>query len=265
MGGNVVAQLPRPGAALQGLGTKLQGVKTAATGLKTSAASAATTMAAQLQTRIAALGQGLTTVGNEFQSRYDVAYDQAESLLLGFESDYCSPAELIPSMKIPATFVGPSFALTFDSGNCFFNDTALLFDKVKEVVCTEPSISYAKTPATFTSKYKSAPAFVSKSCLIEKTFGEPDVRVLYVFDGASYPDMNELTAKVTQEVTQMMGTLTGGMGANQMTSQLTSMLGALPSLPVTAAAPPKPEVATLAAPQVATNLQEQLAALMQKP
>jgi threonine aldolase len=62
--------------------------------------------------------------------------------------------------------------------------------------CTEPSITYSKGPANFTSKYHTAPEFVSKECKVTKTFGEESEKVLFVFDGTQAPDMNALIAKV---------------------------------------------------------------------
>lgn len=41
-----------------------------------------------------------------------------------YETEYCRPATFVPSGKVPATFTGHSFALTFDSGSCYFNETA---------------------------------------------------------------------------------------------------------------------------------------------
>ena len=58
---------------------------------------------------------------------------------------------------MPATFVGHSMAVTFSLGNCTFNESKWVHDDVKELDCTEPSISYVKTPANFTSKYHAPP------------------------------------------------------------------------------------------------------------
>lgn len=69
--------------------------------------------------------------------------------------------------------------------------------------CTEPSITYAKVPANFTSKFHSAPTFTSKECKVTKTFGESVEKVLFVFDGTQAPDMNTLVAKVRRRTTTL--------------------------------------------------------------
>ena len=51
---------------------------------------------------------------------------------------------------------------------------------MKELNCTEPSISFVTTPANFTSAYKKAATFQSQFCQISKSFGEPLEKVLYV-------------------------------------------------------------------------------------
>jgi hypothetical protein len=49
-------------------------------------------------------------------------------------------------------------------------------DKRKELNCEGPSIEYETTPATLTSKFISAPAFLGKECKLEKEFGQEKVR-----------------------------------------------------------------------------------------
>lgn len=222
-----IPTLPSKDAAIQQITSKLSGLKTAGT-------TAASTIANSIQASLAALGSTASKAGGAVTSRYDASYDQAEALIAGFESEYCSPAEFSAGEKVPATFTGPAFALTFESGSCFFNDTALIYEGVKEIACVEPSISYAKSPAVFTSKYKSAPSFVGKSCSIEKEFGESIERVLFVFDGTTVPDVNELTAKIQAEVGQMMTGLPT-FGPTQYTEQIQSMIGSLPSFATVAA------------------------------
>lgn len=99
----------------------------------------------------------------------------------------------------------------------------------KELNCVEPSITFTKTPANFTSKYKSAPKFISKECKIEKTFGDDIRKVLYVFDGSSPVDINALTNTVLGEVRQLMGNLVGP-AHNQLGAQLQRFMGSIASM-----------------------------------
>lgn len=116
-------------------------------------------------------------------------------------------------------------AVTFSLGNCTFNESKWLHDDIKELDCVEPSISYAKTPASFTSKFHSAPVFTSKECKVTKTFGEDVEKILFVFDGTKAPDMNALTSQITEEVKKVLGTLTGGM--SDMISGTKGLLGGM--------------------------------------
>ena len=99
------------------------------------------------------------TVGlkQQFASQFQTMASQAETAMAQYEAQYCTPAKFTPSTVAPAKFVGHSFALTFSTGNCTFNETKYLVDGVKELDCVEPSISYVKNPANFTSKYHKAP------------------------------------------------------------------------------------------------------------
>ena len=99
-------------------------------------------------------------------------------------------------------FVGPGFSLKFALGACALahEEDFLKADKTKTIACTEPEITYAKTPAAVTLKHKAGDAFVGKECKVEKVFGEATVRVLYVFDGASNPEIGEIAGKVGAEL-----------------------------------------------------------------
>ena len=177
----------------------------------------------------------------------------------------------------------------FLTGNCTFDGTQFLVDGVKELDCfvsghsrpppatntmavpslmdmhytpalhaQEPSISYVKTPANFTSHYTSAQTFTTKECKVwqlpyllgsetlgalesqherqqrgmplagrtlpadrppcfhpsqsqvEKTFGEPMDKVLYVFDETSpLPNASQLVQQINAEVVSVLATLTG--------------------------------------------------------
>eukprot|EP00887_Chlorella_sp_A99_P002574 scaffold6.g2574.t1 len=138
------------------------------------------------------------------QQQYAAVKGQAEAAIAAYEQAYCTPAQLKKSVKKPATFTGHGFAITFTTGNCSFNHTKYLVDGIKELDCVEPSISYIKTPANFTSHYIKAPVF------IEKKFGEQVDKVLYVFD-SSQPnlDVHKLTEQLTSEVKSLLSSIGG--------------------------------------------------------
>lgn len=105
----------------------------------------------------------------------------------------------------------------------------------KELICFEPSITFTKTPANFTSKYKAAPEFTAKECKISKTFGEDVKKVLFVFDGQNPVDLGALTNTIMTEVRGTMGSLLGG-GRTHLTTQmqqfmsgLSGMMGSFPN------------------------------------
>jgi len=102
-------------------------------------------------------------------------------------------------------------------------------NKTKELECVEPSIIFSKTPANFTSKYKSAPKFVSKQCAIEKTFGTEVRKVLYVFDGTNPVDVNSLTTTVLSEVRSLMDGLLGP-AHTQLATQLQKFMATVGAL-----------------------------------
>lgn len=169
--------------------------------------------------------------GSQLMSQYGALSDSLEAVAEGIEAKYCTPALFIPSFKEPAQFIGPSFAVTFTTGECSLSDK---YDpehpKVKKYLdCTGPSIEYVKTPATFTAKYKTSPEFISKECPITKEFGEEVIKVLYVFDGQTYPNITRLTSEVTDQMRTIMGGLTAGPKA--IASQLQSFVSSVPALP----------------------------------
>ena len=94
--------------------------------------------------------------------------------------------------------------------------------------CIEPSITFTKTPANFTSKYKSAPKFISKECKVVKRFGEPIQKVIYVFDGSAPVDLNAITNTVLNEIRQVTGAIGGAHQA--LVGQLTNFIGNIPTL-----------------------------------
>jgi len=101
---------------------------------------------------------------------------------------------------------------------------------VKQLNCTEPFIVFSKNPSNFTSKYKSAPMFTSKECKIEKVFGEPIKKVLYVFDGSQQIDLNALTANVLSEIRTLVGGVVGP-AHTQLATQLQKFMSSMVSLP----------------------------------
>lgn len=106
---------------------------------------------------------------------------------------------------------------------------SLFTDENRKVLdCLEPSVTLRQTPANFTSKYKSAPEFISKECKVTKKFGDDIVKVLYVFDGSSPVDLNAITSTVMNEIKGVTGALGGAHQA--LAGQLTSFLGSIPTL-----------------------------------
>lgn len=80
-----------------------------------------------------AASQGYKTLGSDMLgsvssmgASYATAYNQLDAILAAFDSQYCTPAQFIPSVKKNAQFTGHKFELTLSSGDCFVNETALL-------------------------------------------------------------------------------------------------------------------------------------------
>lgn len=176
--------------------------------------------------------QSYTNYGPQIMNQYGALSDTLEAVAEGITAKYCSNPIFLPVLKEPASFVGPSFALTFSTGSCILGDE---FDpenpKVKKYLdCTGPAIDYVKSPASFTSKYKTAPIFVSKECPIVKEYGEEIIKVLYVFDGTTYPNITKLTSEVTEQMRAIMGGLTAGPQA--IAAQLQNFMSAVPTIPL---------------------------------
>lgn len=130
-------------------------------------------------------------------------------------------------MKKPATFIGPSFSLTFDTGSCVFNSTLFWETGKKVLECVEPSIIFVKDPAVFKSKRKTPVTFTSKTCNISKTFGEEWNTTLYVFDGSkNQVSVSDLTAKITAEVQNALTSLTDSV--TSLPSTLTNLVDSIP-------------------------------------
>ena len=219
------------------------------------------TVASQLASDVRNMGStvlnGYKTLGNQMLgslanvgATVGTAYDQLETVLNAYETQFCTPAKFTPSIKKPAKFSGPSFSLILSAGQCSFDDTALIGTSIflffsspppntspfhhptttenneKKLNCIEPSITLIKTPANFTSKYHSAPTFRSKECLVNKTFGEEIQKVLYVFDGSSPVDLNSITSTVMSEIRSVTGAIGGAHQA--LAGQLSSFIGAIP-------------------------------------
>lgn len=68
-------------------------------------------------------------------------------------------------------------------------------------------MTYDKFPASYHSKYYSAPSFTSKSCALSKDFGEESVSVLATFEGVDTLSADELTTKITDEIKALLSTL----------------------------------------------------------
>ncbi|GAB4818229.1 hypothetical protein N2152v2_005275 [Parachlorella kessleri] len=186
----------------------------------------------------ATLASSASSVKESMLSQYSLLSKQLEQQVNTYESNWCTPGKFTPGSKKPATFVGASMELAFESGSCYFNDTKWIEEGVKELNCTEPAITYTHSPANFTSAYHKAATFTSQAspaarpsrllwtlhcdaaasafayvfCQISKSFGEPVEKVLFVFDGA-YTDgeivnVQDLTSKITSEVQNMLSSMT---------------------------------------------------------
>jgi len=144
----------------------------------------------------------------------------------GIEAKYCTPAEFTPAVKKNAKFTGPSFILNFFSGSCSLDDDAFIFNKTKQLECVKPEITYNKIPANYSSKYKAAPTFSGKTCLLSKEYGETIQKVLFVFNGDDYPDIKNLTHQVAEEMKTVLGGITAGPRA--IADQLHGFMSSLP-------------------------------------
>jgi hypothetical protein len=165
--------------------------------------------------------------GPQFTSAYSSLSDSLEGVAEGLSARYCTEAKFTPKAKKPAKFTGPGFSLTFFSGSCALDEEAILLEKTKKIDCIKPGVFYTKTPANFTSKYKSAPRFVNKECKVTKTFGQPTTTVLYVFDGVDTAVAN-ITSRVSAELRSVLGG--ARLGTAQVAQQLQTFLGGLPGL-----------------------------------
>ena len=166
--------------------------------------------------------------GPQFNAAYSSLASNWEAIAQGISARYCAEPVFTPPTKKPAKFSGPGFSLTFSSGNCTFDEEAFFVNHTKVLNCTKPSVTFVKTPANFTSHFKSAPRLVGKSCAISKTFGEVEEKVLFVFDGSmgSMGDLTNLTNKVTGE---LQAAVSGArIGSAAMQSQVKSFLSQLP-------------------------------------
>ncbi|KAL4858405.1 hypothetical protein ACK3TF_001386 [Chlorella vulgaris] len=177
-------------------------------------------VAAAAQSTFTGVKAGLNTLHTTLTTAYANAGVSAEAAVSAFEAQYCKPAAFKPSEKKPATFAGHAMEVVFSMGECVFEEAQWVEEGSKVLNCTEPSITYTKTPANFTSKYHTAPAFKSKECKVKKEFGESVEKVLFVFDGTQAPDMNSLIAKITEEVKGVLSTV--GNGAQDLYSHAKS-------------------------------------------
>jgi hypothetical protein len=64
--------------------------------------------------------------GTQFDNAYASLEDTFENIAEGISARYCTEAEYIPKTKKPAKFTGPGFSITFLTGECAINETALL-------------------------------------------------------------------------------------------------------------------------------------------
>ncbi|GMH44475.1 hypothetical protein BSKO_12427 [Bryopsis sp. KO-2023] len=115
--------------------------------------------------------------------------------LLGFE-ETCSPAGVITGERKPDSCVGPTFSFIVDGGVCVVDETT------GEVVCSQPSISIAQTPASCNLKYKEGCTVLGATCVENRSFGEvksktigKDAKTLNINKKGSpisFPDLDDL-------------------------------------------------------------------------
>jgi hypothetical protein len=72
----------------------------------------------------AAWKQAYANSGQELTNSYNALSTTLTAVEAGIEAKYCTPAAFTPSVKKPAKFVGHSFAITFASPTCAFNEEA---------------------------------------------------------------------------------------------------------------------------------------------
>ena len=97
---------------------------------------------------------GYKTLGNQMLgslanvgSTFGVAYDQLETVLNAYETQYCTPARFTPSIKKPAKFSGPAFELRLSSGSCQFDEERLLSKLTNLQISNLPYLpTFSNTP-----------------------------------------------------------------------------------------------------------------------
>ncbi len=116
--------------------------------------------------------------GEVSQAFSDLAIEATE-VYQGISAKYCTPAEVIPSVKEPGMFVGPAFKLVLSSGKCELDHLG----NGKQLTCTTPNIEFKKEAAKYVAKHHTPIEFKSKDCKVEKELGEEKEIVLFEITG----------------------------------------------------------------------------------
>ena len=141
-----------------------------------------------------------------------------------FEDKYCTPASFTPAEKKPAKITGPGFKLEIGLGGCVVTEHDAK-TKTMSLDCIQPYAAWSHVQATYTSKYHSAPKFVSKECKIKKEHGKADEITLLEFNGHQAPDAKTMTSAVQSQLQAALSGLTS-MG-QKMGDQVGSFLSGL--------------------------------------
>lgn len=174
-------------------------------------------------------GKAIKATGMKLSENADIMYDQLDALYDGYSAKYCVESQFTPAEKVPATFTGPSFFFELGMGGCSVNEAILSkTDKSLVLDCSKPYMTYGHRNASYVSKYLSAATFTSKDCKLEKTQGEYDELVLFVFDGRRTPNPQEIGEKVNEAVKGAVGEL-AAVGQS-VVGQVTDFVGSLPEL-----------------------------------
>ena len=132
---------------------------------------------------------------------------QLPALINPYEEKYCEPASFKPSTKKPSTVKMPAFYIEVGLGECTVNGNTTSI-KNSTIDCTKPYLMYAHEPGSYVHKFHSAPKFTSKSCKIEKKFGESDEMTLYEF--SDHGDIHSMVGRVSDAFGTALAALTTG-------------------------------------------------------
>lgn len=130
---------------------------------------------------------------------------EATEVYQGISAKYCTPAQVIPSVKEPGMFMGPSFKLILSSGQCSLEHSDL--GHGKNLTCDTPNIVFEKNAAKYVAKHHSPIEFKSKECKMEKVFGEEDEIVLFEITGGM--DYSKLLQQASDKIKDTFESISG--------------------------------------------------------